>query len=503
MDGNFNRDNNYNNINAGQGGYAPGQNPYYQQRQIIGGQVNPQPQGQRADGQNRAYQSGFYSSQAATTGNINQPIGSNAAQNMNAYATQPKKEKKASGGTKFLVALCVGLCFGITAALGFFAVNKLTENYVGTSTVTNADYDALQKEIDQLKLDMGNQNSNTTGTTVVNNQTVSTIVTDVTEVVDKVMPSMVSITNLYTQTYNYWGRTYTEEYEASGSGFIVGEKDSEYIVVTNYHVIENNVQLTAQFVDESKAAAYVKGYDQSIDIAVLGVLKSNLTPETMNAIKVAELGDSDALKIGEPAIAIGNALGYGQSVTTGVISALNRDINMENTWNSLIQTNAAINPGNSGGALLNIQGQVIGINSNKLGGTTIEGMGYAIPISDVRETIETFMNREQTTKVDSDNRGYMGIKGATVDANTVQAYGIPEGIYITSVYQRSAAEAAGLIKGDVITKVEGQTVKEIAQLQEILEYYKSGDTITVTIMRAGADGYTEMDVEVTLTSKEG
>ncbi len=335
-----------------------------------------------------------------------------------ATSTPKKKERKAkekkpaSFGKKILEGALIGLVAGIMVALGYFAVGKLTGRSIGAAS--GGDYKALEKEVAQLKEDLASQVSNST-TTVISGDNVTTVVTDVTDVVDKEMPAMVSITNLYTQTYSYWGRTYTEEYEASGSGVIIGVKDSEYIIVTNYHVVEGNVQLTAQFVDGAEVAAYVKGYDETIDIAVLGVLKSDLSALTMGKIKVAQIGDSNSLRIGEPAIAIGNALGYGQSVTTGVISALNRNIEMENTWDSLIQTSAAINPGNSGGALLNIKGEVIGINSNKLGGSTIEGMGYAIPISDVWDVIETFMNRERVERVDGDDRGYLGIKGTAVD----------------------------------------------------------------------------------------
>ena len=419
--------------------------------------------------------------------------------------TPPVQNSKKNGVLKkILVGMAVGLAFGVFAAAGFYWVNTLTgkvpTQVVGTSNST--EIEDLKKQIETLQgtvssiNDQGVVVTHTTG-----DSTYSTIVTDVTEVVDKCMPSMVSITNLFEETYNYWGRRYVAENQASGSGIIVGENDNEFLLVTNYHVIQDNVQLTVKFVDETEAAAYVKGYDESIDIAVISVKKSDLSQATINAIKVAELGDSNTLRIGEPAIAIGNALGYGQSVTTGVISALNRDIEMENTSSSLIQTNAAINPGNSGGALLNIKGEVIGINSNKLGGTTIEGMGYAIPISDVRDIIETFMKREVQQVLSEDERGYLGIKGATVDDATRATFGIPEGVYVKSVYDRSAAEQAGIIKGDVITKIDGQSVKTLDAMQDILSYYKGGDTITITIMRAGADGYEEINIDVTLGTK--
>ena len=301
-------------------------------------------------------------------------------------------QKKPSVLKKIFVGFAIGLAFGIAAGVGFFAINKMggSVNLVNTD---KAQIEELEKQVATLQNTVSSINDG--GSLVYKGSdgtTYSTVVTDVTDVVEAVMPSMVSITNLYEETYNYWGRRYVAENQASGSGIIIGEDDDELFLVTNFHVIDSNVQLTVQYVDSTESPAYVKGYDESIDIAVLSVNKSDLSKDTLNNIKVAKLGDSNALKIGEPAIAIGNALGYGQSVTTGVISALNRDIEMENTIDSLIQTNAAINPGNSGGALLNIKGEVIGINSNKLGGSAVEGMGYAIPISDVKETIDTFVN---------------------------------------------------------------------------------------------------------------
>lgn len=423
---------------------------------------------------------------------------------------QTKVEKKKSGFMgKLLGGVAIGLAFGICAALGFYAMdnitggifNKTTETTVTAPVATNSNdfesqIDSLKKQIAALESENGTATVATTNT-----GTATTVTTDVTDVVDKVMPSMVSITNLYEETTSYFGRTYKSEAQASGSGIIIGENDSEYLIVTNHHVIADTVQLTVQFTDGTEAAAYVKGYEESMDIAVISVAKSDLSAETINAISVAEVGDSDALKIGEPAIAIGNALGYGQSVTTGVISALNRNIEMENTYDALIQTSAAINPGNSGGALLNIAGQVIGINSNKIGGSTVEGMGYAIPINAVKDIIGDLSTRETKYKVEEDQRGYLGISGATVDSSTAQIYGFPEGVYVTKVYERSAAEAAGIVQGDIIVRVDGQSVTEITGLQSLLEYYKGGDTISVVIKRAGNQGYEEIELQVTLSSK--
>lgn len=413
-----------------------------------------------------------------------------------------EENKKTSAGFKILVGALVGIVFGICAGLGLYAVNQLTGSAV-FSISGESKIDKLEKKIEELEKKAGSAslgNSSENGNNIGVN-TISSVVTDVTDVVEKVMPSMVSVTNLYEEKYSYWGYTYSQEQQASGSGIIIGENDDELLLVTNYHVVQDCVQLTVQFVDETQAPAYVKGFDSSVDIAVIAVKKDELEDGTENNISIAKMGNSDALKIGEPAIAIGNALGYGQSVTTGVISALNRDIEMENTCRSLIQTNAAINPGNSGGALLNIAGEVIGINSNKIGGETVEGMGYAIPISEVKDIIDELMQRETRVELAEDERGYLGIQGATVDEMAEQTYGIPKGVYVTKVYERSAAAQYGIILGDVIKKVDGQSVSSIEDLQKLLSFYKGGETVHLVISRSGNNGYEEMDLDVTLGTK--
>ena len=238
-----------------------------------------------------------------------------------------------------------------------------------------------------------------------------------------------------------------------------------------------------------------------MDLAVIAVKMEDLAPETLDAIEIASMGDSDALKVGEPAIAIGNALGYGQSVTTGVISALDREMDMENTSGTFIQTDAAINPGNSGGALLNIRGEVIGINSNKIGGSSVEGMGYAIPISAAKPIIEDLMQRTTRTLVDEEERGYLGITGATVTSQEIAFYGYPEGVYVANVNAGSAAEAAGLQRGDYITEFDGQKVSSMEQLQRLLMYYEEGATVEIEIERPAKNGYHEMTLEITLGDK--
>ena len=332
-------------------------------------------------------------------------------------------------------------------------------------------------------------------------QTITTVVTDVTEVVENVMPAVVSITNIYTETTSFWGQNFSSEAQSSGSGIIVNENESELLIVTNYHVVADADTLKVQFINESVADAHVKGTDSNMDLAVIAVELDTLDSATKDAISLAKLGDSDALKVGEPAIAIGNALGYGQSVTTGVISALDRQIEMSEDGSmtgNLIQTDAAINPGNSGGALLNVKGEVIGINSNKIGGSAIEGMGYAIPISSAEPIIENLMLRETKNKVSAEKKGYLGISGINVTSDVANMYGMPQGVYVTQVYDGTAAEAAGILNGDIIVGFEGSGVGSMEDLQGYLEYYEIGESANVTIMRAMNGQYQEMTLTVVL-----
>ncbi|MDO4294084.1 MAG: trypsin-like peptidase domain-containing protein [Eubacteriales bacterium] len=329
------------------------------------------------------------------------------------------------------------------------------------------------------------------------------VVTDVTDVVTAVMPACVSITNNFTeQVQDFWGQTYSQEESASGSGIIIGENDQELLIVTNNHVVDGTKQLYVQFIDGSNVEAQIKGTDAAVDLAVVAVKLADIADATKDAICVAQMGDSDSLQIGEPAIAIGNALGYGQSVTTGVISALNRTPEKSEDGNStaLIQTDAAINPGNSGGALLNIKGQVIGINSNKIGGSAIEGMGYAIPISTARPIIEELMTYETKDRVSDEERGYLGISCINVTSDLSQNFNMPEGIFVAQVYEGTGAARAGLVRGDIVTAFEGTKVTNQEELTDQMRYYKAGETVEITIMQGSPNGYQAKNVTVTLSS---
>ncbi len=325
---------------------------------------------------------------------------------------------------------------------------------------------------------------------------------DTAEIAANVMPSVVSITNLSVQEVQdfFFGHNSVQEYESSGSGIIVGQNDTELLIVTNNHVVEDNKSLTVTFTDESTAEAYVKGTDADRDIAVIAVQSDKIGSETMQKIKIATLGDSNKLAVGDRAIAIGNALGYGQSVTQGIISAVGRTISGYDS--ALIQTDAAINKGNSGGALVNGSGEVIGINSIKLSGDTVESMGYAIPISDVKSLIDEFMNRQARPKIDEANRGSLGISCVDVDDSGSSVYDMPEGVYIREILKGGAAEKAGIPKGAIIVEFDGNSVKSTNGLTGLLEYYKKGEKVNVVVMVKNSKGeYAKKTYEVTLSGR--
>ena len=350
-------------------------------------------------------------------------------------------------------------------------------------------------------------NKNSSGDTVKAANTSSKAVTDLTDVsdiADNVMPSIVAITNMSEKQVSTWyGYTASQPQESCGSGIIVSQDDQYIYVATNNHVVSGAQSITVQFSDDSTVAAEVKGTDAGSDLAVVAVPISDISADTLSTIKVATLGNSDELSVGQAAVAIGNALGYGQSVTTGVISALNREVSVENddgstTTNELIQTDAAINPGNSGGALLNAKGEVIGISSVKYSDTSVEGMGYAIPINTASPIIEKLINREQ---VDESRSAYLGISGVDVSSTVAQTYNMPEGIYLYQVKEGSPAEQAGLQAGDIITSFDGSKVSSTTELNDAIKYCAAGDSVEVVFERQTDGQYQEQTVTVTLGQK--
>lgn len=443
--------------------------------------------------------SGYETGNENTTGTFS---GVSAAESANGYTTyqmggstgnntEPKKTKKHGGYfRKAMVSVSLGLFFGLFAGIGFYAVQQGTGMLkTGTDTAV----------VDEVTSEAATESSQSTPQLATN---VTYVESDVSDVVEKVMPAMVSIVNNFTETANVFGQQYTQEEAASGSGIIVGKTDDELLIVSNNHVVESADTLTVTFIDGSEAQAQVKGLDSDMDLAVIAVSLNDLSDDTKNAITVATLGSSDDLKLGEPVIAIGNALGYGQSVTNGIVSALNREITLENgATGTFIQTNAAINPGNSGGALLNMNGEVIGINSNKIGGTTVEGMGYAIPITSASPIIADLMERQTRTKVAEDEVGYIGISLQEVTSQISQMYNMPEGIYVVSVEEGSAAANAGIMKGDIITKFDGSSISSYSDLQKTLQYYAAGDSATITVQRPQNGEYVSIELNLTLGSR--
>lgn len=409
-----------------------------------------------------------------------QPQGMNGGQ-------PPKKHHKCPRWAKLAGS---AVAFGVIASCTFMGVNAVAGKYFGTNTTqqTSGNKSTTSKNSDS-------------SSTLKLSQSSSTVTSDVSDIVNNAMPSVVAITNMSVQeVQSYFGGTQQQESTSCGSGIIIGKNDSELLIVTNNHVVEGAETLTVSFANETSVEASIKGTDSSKDLAVVAVPLDSIDDDTMNAISIITLGDSDKMQVGEPVIAIGNALGYGQSVTTGIVSALDRNLDMEGFDSKLIQTDAAINPGNSGGALLNANGELIGINTAKVNANAVEGMGYAIPISDATSVIENLMNRETRTKVDESEQGFLGIEGYDVTSEKAEMYSIPTGVFVRSVEDGSAADKAGITAECIITKFDGITIDSMSTLQSQMQYFKAGDKVEVVIEVPNKNGtkYEEKTVTVTL-----
>lgn len=415
------------------------------------------------------------------------------------------------------LSLCAVLAGGLAAG-SFEGVNKLA-GWSGATTVeaaSNKDETTLTYAKSEKKdADASDSKSDTgkdTGSTAKGSL-------DVSEIVSEALPSIVSITTKSVQeVQNYFGmygmygyapQQQEQEVEGSGSGIIVGKNDDELLIATNYHVVEGADTLSVAFTDGNAVEASVKGFDEERDLAVVSVSLDDVEDDTMDAISIANIGSSDDLKVGEQVVAIGNALGYGQSVTTGIVSAKNRRMDSDNNTVTdgsddssdgvnLIQTDAAINPGNSGGALLNMEGEVVGINSAKLASTEVEGMGYAIAISDVTDILQNLMNETSRDKLDDSEHGVLGIEGSSVSSEAVQMYGIPAGVFVKKVTEGGAADKAGLKANSVITEFNGKAVSSIDQLMEYLSYYEPDEEVELTVQVPHGTSYKEETVKVTL-----
>ena len=432
-------------------------------------------------GQNNYYQNGFQNADAE------QPkakVKKAKKQRVKKAKTPKTPHNKRTFWKKGVAVVASAAVFGGVAGGAFYGIagNQIKKLDALMNTTTEAASTTSAPTTESLSL--------TSTASVGNGMDVSTIA-------QNVMPSVVAINiSAIVEQQGMFGYTQQYEAEGSGSGIIIGENDSELLMVTNNHVVSDATTVNVTFADGESYEAQVKSTDSDTDLAIVVVKLSDIKESTMNQIKIATIGDSDSLKVGEQVVAIGNALGYGQSVTTGIVSAKDRT-NSTNTT-PLIQTDAAINPGNSGGALLNMKGEVIGINSSKYSDTTVEGMGYAIPITAVQDRLDDLMNRQTREKVSEEEKGYLGISCQTVSSDVSEAYGIPAGVLVAEVQSGSAAEKAGIKKNYVITKIDGQSISSAEELTEKLNYYKSGETVPITYEYMKNNEYTEKTVDVTL-----
>ena len=407
-----------------------------------------------------------------------------------------KKKSKNTGGTGKKFALCVALAlvFGLVAGAVFQGIGMLGNYYYGTNrnvVVEEIEVPAVVVETAGLVED----------NVVSSAPTVPTGAGNVAEVAANVMPSVVAISNVGVQEIQNFFGTQQYESESSGSGIIVGQNDEELLVATNNHVIAGATTIMVTFIDDNSVEAQIKGTDSDNDLAVVAVNIKDIEAETLAEIKVATIGNSDELIVGEQVVAIGNALGYGQSVTSGYVSALNREVEVDDYVASLIQTDAAINPGNSGGALLNMQGELIGINAVKFAANGIEGMGYAIPISTAEPILGELMNRMTRFKVDEDKAAYLGVSCREVTKETADMYNMPVGVFIAEVVDGAAADKAGIQKGDIITKMDGQSIRTYKELVEALSYYEAGERLPVVVARAESGEYKNHTLSVELDAR--
>ncbi|HJD46087.1 MAG TPA: trypsin-like peptidase domain-containing protein [Candidatus Mediterraneibacter norfolkensis] len=405
-----------------------------------------------------------------------------------------KGRKSMTTGRRWASVVSMALVFGLVAGGTMFGVNTAAEHLTGRD-----------------KAQIGQTQTTSASADVSGSSDSSAAQGTVAEVAQNAMPSLVTISTMTVEEMrNFFGGTQQYEVEGAGTGVIVGENDTELLIATNYHVVEGATSLSVGFIDEESVEASVKGTDVDNDLAVVSVKLADIPDDTMNQIKIATIGDSDNMQLGDQVVAIGNALGYGQSVTSGYISAFDRDLTLTyedgTTINStgLIQTDAAINSGNSGGALLNMQGELIGINEAKSSsgsnGASVDNIGFAIPIDKAQSSLQDMMNQETREKVDEADASYLGIQGSDVSAEVSELYGVPSGVVVAEVVENGPAADAGMQRGDIITELDGRTISSMSQLQQTLQYYAAGETVDVVVQRSDNGAYQEQTLSVTLGS---
>lgn len=477
---------------------------------VHGSAQNSQTAGAQGSAQNASY-SGFqrnvngmeawYDSQRMNQGYKNQAgnpmnnmgTGKPSDNNMRQKKAKDKKPKnrKSGFGKKAASVVAAAVVFGLVAGVVFQGVRYGSDKLLGKDSQTTTEQSAegsTENNAPQLK----QASSDTTST-----------VYDVSTVAKKVMPSIVSITGTYVTTYDYWFNSYQQESTGAGSGIIIGKDDQYLYLATNYHVVQNAKSLSVTFVDDKSAEATVKGYVENNDIAVVTVKLSDISDDTLNEIKEIQVGSSDDLTVGDPCVAIGNALGYGQSVTVGYISALNREISASDETVKVLQTDAAINPGNSGGALVNMQGELIGINTAKYSDTSVEGMGYALPISDVQDIINDLIaGKNVSNDGTTSGQAYLGISAQTITSQYAQLLNMPEGVYISSVEQGSAAEECGLQSGDIICSLDGEDIADMETFHDKIVACNPGDKVTIVYYRNNNGNYEKQTATATLKEKQ-
>ena len=417
-------------------------------------------------------------------------------QNQMPEQNRPERREKRKGGAakKVAAVTAAAVLFGVVAGGVMTGVNLVGNHLLGLYLPQQSTAAETEEAAEE-----------TTAAPQVKQQTQAAVApvsstTDVSAIAEAAMPSVVAINDTMTvEQRNWFGMPQTYQATSSGSGIIVAQSDTELLIATNNHVVSGATDLEVTFVDDNSVAAAIKGTDSATDLAIIAVQLSDIPADTMSKIQVASLGDSDQLKVGQQVVAIGNALGYGQSVTVGYISAKDRKITDENgVEHTYLQTDAAINPGNSGGALLDLNGNVIGINAAKTASTEVEGMGFAIPISDARDILDNLMTKQTRIAVDKDAQGYLGIRVTNIDAATSQAYGMPIGVYVYQIMDGGAAANSDLKEKDIITKFDGQSITTAEELTDMLTYYESGSQVTLTVQTLVNGAYIEHEVSVTL-----
>lgn len=481
--------------NGSQGQTGYGQNGSQGQNSYGYGQNRQQPYGQYQYGQNQ--QSGGYQSNPNYQNRTpyNNQYNYNPNQNRAQYQSsgqnnQPKK--KGSVLKKAALVTAGAILFGAVAGTTMFGVNRVANIMFPQETQASVETQVALENTETVPAITQETQAAATGV----------VIEDVSPIVEAAMPSVVAINNttLY-QSSTWFGQTQTYEVPSSGSGIIVGENETELLIVTNHHVIEDANTMSVTFIDESTAEAALKGTDSESDLAVIAVQLDSISADTKAQIKAATIGDSDSLKMGQGVIAIGNALGHGQSVTVGHVSALNREITVDGVTRTVIQTDAAINPGNSGGALLNSKGELIGINEAKYADESVEGVGYAIPITYAMDIIDDLMLRTTKVEVAESEQGYLGIQVQNVDSTTAEMLGMPKGVYVYKITEGSAAAESDLREKDIITKFDGETISTNADLSNLLTYYKAGTTVTLTVQSLENGTYVEREVQITLKNR--